>query len=64
MAARMKMYLLKCLRELTARKPNELLDARYDKFRKMGVYLESGAAEGDAADGDAQIVSGAVNGHA
>ncbi len=43
MAARMKMYLIKCLRELTARKTPDLLQARYDKFRKMGVYLEEAA---------------------
>lgn len=41
MAARLKMYLLKSLRELTARPLDALLDARYEKFRRMGVYLET-----------------------
>lgn len=40
MAARMKMYLIKCLRELVGVPTNELLERRYDKFRQMGVYLE------------------------
>jgi len=40
MAARMKVYLLKCLRELVGTKPDVLVDRRYDKFRQMGVYLD------------------------
>src|SRR5262249_52722648 len=41
-AARLKMYLLKCLRELTARPAGDLVNSRYDKFRRMGFYLENG----------------------
>ena len=42
MAARLKMYLVKALRELTASPMDELLDSRYEKFRQMGVFLEEG----------------------
>jgi acetyl-CoA carboxylase carboxyl transferase subunit alpha len=44
MAGRMKIYLLRTLRDLVARPTNELLDSRYQKFRQMGVYLEAAAA--------------------
>lgn len=40
MAARMKIYLIKCLRELVGRNPEQLLAARYEKFRRMGQFLE------------------------
>jgi len=43
MAARLKMYLLKSLRELIHKPLDELVAARYDKFRRMGVFLESPA---------------------
>jgi len=45
MAARMKMYLVKCLKELVGQKPQALVDKRYDKFRQMGVFLEAAMAE-------------------
>jgi acetyl-CoA carboxylase carboxyl transferase subunit alpha len=41
MAARLKMYLTRCLRELVTKSPDDLLNSRYDKFRRMGVFLES-----------------------
>jgi acetyl-CoA carboxylase carboxyl transferase subunit alpha len=41
MAARLKAYLVRTLRELTALPKEKLLAARYDKFRRMGVFLES-----------------------
>ena len=44
MATRLKMYLLKTLRELVDMPTDELLAARYDKFRRMGQYLEGDAA--------------------
>ncbi|MGE3809830.1 MAG: acetyl-CoA carboxylase carboxyltransferase subunit alpha [Gemmataceae bacterium] len=51
MAARMKMYLLKCLRELVGTRPDVLLEKRYEKFRRMGVFVEqletNGAVAGD-----------------
>jgi acetyl-CoA carboxylase carboxyl transferase subunit alpha len=40
MAARLKAYLVKSLRELTMRPKPELVAARYEKFRHMGVFLE------------------------
>jgi acetyl-CoA carboxylase carboxyl transferase subunit alpha len=39
-ANRVKMFLLKTLRELTAFPIDSLLQKRYEKFRRMGVYLE------------------------
>ena len=44
MAARLKQYLLKTLREVTATPADKLLNNRYDKFRRMGVFLEEPAA--------------------
>jgi acetyl-CoA carboxylase carboxyl transferase subunit alpha len=44
MAARMKMYLLKSLRELAGTPIDKLLANRYDKFRRMGQFLEREAA--------------------
>ncbi|MFO0790503.1 MAG: acetyl-CoA carboxylase carboxyltransferase subunit alpha [Pirellulales bacterium] len=56
MATRLKMYLLKCLRELTDQPTDELLAARYDKFRRMGQFLEGEA--------DAAIPAATANGRA
>jgi acetyl-CoA carboxylase carboxyl transferase subunit alpha len=39
-AMRVKQYLLRTLRELVAKSPEQLLDGRYEKFRRMGVFLE------------------------
>jgi acetyl-CoA carboxylase carboxyl transferase subunit alpha len=47
-AMRMKQFLLRTLRELTAKSTEQLLDARYEKFRRMGVFLE-GPAVADAS---------------
>jgi acetyl-CoA carboxylase carboxyl transferase subunit alpha len=44
MAARLKMYLVKTLRELVDLPTDELLEKRYEKFRHMGRYLEGDAA--------------------
>jgi acetyl-CoA carboxylase alpha subunit len=38
------MYLIKTLRELVELPTDKLLQARYDKFRQMGQFLEPGAA--------------------
>jgi acetyl-CoA carboxylase carboxyl transferase subunit alpha len=43
-ALRVKQYLLRTLRELSAKSPEKLLDARYEKFRRMGVFLEEPTA--------------------
>lgn len=40
MAARMKSYLVSTLRQLVGRPIDELIQQRYDKFRRMGVFLE------------------------
>ena len=39
-AFRIKTFLSQTLRELTAQPTDELLDARYEKFRKIGVFLD------------------------
>lgn len=40
MAARLKIFLAKTLRELLDQDKQTLLDNRYEKFRRMGVFLE------------------------
>lgn len=40
MGGRLKMYLGRCLRELVGRPVDELLQGRYEKFRRMGKFLE------------------------
>ena len=40
MALRLKIYLIRALRELVGKPTDKLLAARYDKFRRMGVFLE------------------------
>jgi acetyl-CoA carboxylase carboxyl transferase subunit alpha len=40
MATALKSYVLKAIRELRIKKPERLLDERYDKFRQMGVFIE------------------------
>ena len=49
MAARLKMYLVKTLRELTDTPLDKLLEARYEKFRHMGRFLE--AEQGSPTNG-------------
>ncbi len=49
MAARLKIYLMKTLRELTAMPLDELTEKRYEKFRRMGVFLEQPPEEADEA---------------
>lgn len=45
MAARLKMYLQKSLRDLKRLDLDRLLEERYAKFRRMGVYLEVAPSE-------------------
>lgn len=40
MAARLKLYLIKVLEQLSEQPLDELVTARYEKFRRLGVYLE------------------------
>ncbi len=41
MASRLKLYLRTCLRELANQPIDQLLEARYQKFRRVGVWLEA-----------------------
>jgi acetyl-CoA carboxylase carboxyl transferase subunit alpha len=50
MAARLKMYLQRSLRDLLALPVDQLLAGRYEKFRRMGVFLEDGVPTGSAAE--------------
>jgi acetyl-CoA carboxylase carboxyl transferase subunit alpha len=50
MAMRLKIFLMRTLRELTAKSPEQLLNSRYEKFRKMGVFLEDPVAEADGGE--------------
>ena len=43
MAARLRSYFKKNLKELVAERPEALLASRYEKFRKIGVFLEQPA---------------------
>lgn len=53
MAARLKMYLVRTLTKLTEMPVDDLVAARYDKFRQMGQYLEGIPPEaGPAGDGE------------
>jgi acetyl-CoA carboxylase carboxyl transferase subunit alpha len=47
-AARLKIYLLKTLRELAATPKPRLLQERYEKFRRMGVFLEEAVSDAPA----------------
>jgi acetyl-CoA carboxylase carboxyl transferase subunit alpha len=51
MATRLKMYLLKCLRELVDMPTEKLIESRYEKFRRMGRFLESDAESGPPGNG-------------
>lgn len=55
MASRLKMYLSKALRELEAKPTDQLLAERYEKFRRIGQFIdpESDAANDAAANGTA-----------
>ena len=45
MAARMKMFLVHTLGELMGKSPEQLLEQRYARFRKLGVFHEGPEAE-------------------
>ncbi len=49
MALRLKSYFVKTIRELVGKPIDELLSARYEKFRRMGVFLE-GTEQGGASE--------------
>jgi acetyl-CoA carboxylase alpha subunit len=50
----LKNFLLRYLRELRNVSPDDLLDARYQKFRRMGVFVEGLTAgeESPSANGE------------
>ncbi len=48
MASRLKMFLVKTLRELCNIDTPTLLQQRYEKFRKMGVFLEEASEAGES----------------
>jgi acetyl-CoA carboxylase alpha subunit len=43
------MYLLRSIKELRHVPVEELLEGRYQKFRRMGLFETKGAADGGAA---------------
>jgi len=63
MAQRVKIYLLRALRELVSAPLDELLQHRYEKFRRMGVFLEDAVA-GPEADNLAQARADSFSGSA
>jgi acetyl-CoA carboxylase carboxyl transferase subunit alpha len=50
MGATLKSYLLRYLRELRKLSPDQLLNARYEKFRKLGEFLRVPQSESSEAD--------------
>ena len=46
MANTLKTYLLRYLRELRKIPSAELLEQRYQKFRRIGVFIEEGSGDG------------------
>jgi acetyl-CoA carboxylase carboxyl transferase subunit alpha len=48
MANSLKMYLVRCLRELRPLPVEDLLDGRYEKFRRMGVFETAASSDGQA----------------
>jgi acetyl-CoA carboxylase carboxyl transferase subunit alpha len=44
MATRLKTYLVRTLRELVGKPGDELVAARYEKFRVMGTFIDAGAS--------------------
>jgi acetyl-CoA carboxylase carboxyl transferase subunit alpha len=49
-ASRLKLFLRRKLGELTAKPIAELVEQRYEKFRRMGVFLDGGPAGGENAE--------------
>lgn len=57
MASRLKLYLRSTLRELIGKPIDRLLDERYQKFRRMGVFIEGGQLHGKTAEMAASLDS-------
>jgi acetyl-CoA carboxylase alpha subunit len=58
------MYLTKTLRELVDQPPAERLTRRYEKFRRMGQFMEQGVVQGQwsGVSGQESVVSGQESG--
>jgi acetyl-CoA carboxylase carboxyl transferase subunit alpha len=52
MANTLKTYLLRYVRELANVPTEQLLEQRYQKFRRMGVFLEADSGNGQPGDGE------------
>jgi len=52
MAAKLKMFLLRSLRDLVTKSTPELLEQRYDRFRKLGVFWETTDRDLDPRSGE------------
>jgi acetyl-CoA carboxylase carboxyl transferase subunit alpha len=57
MANALKMYLVRTLRQLVARPRDEIMALRYEKFRRMGQFVESGVLQNGAPTGMAPVVA-------
>jgi acetyl-CoA carboxylase carboxyl transferase subunit alpha len=55
MANRLKSFLRTALRELIDRPTDELLETRYQKFRRMGVFFEGGERLADTSAGEVSL---------
>jgi acetyl-CoA carboxylase carboxyl transferase subunit alpha len=58
MANRLKFYLRSTLRELLARPVDRLVQERYERFRRMGVFLEGTEAAATEADDETGAAAG------
>ncbi len=45
MAARLRTYLTRCLNQLEPKPVDELIEQRYEKFRRIGQFIETGSPE-------------------
>jgi acetyl-CoA carboxylase carboxyl transferase subunit alpha len=57
MANRLKIYLRNMLRELTAMDVHKLVEDRYQKFRRMGIFIEGIGGAPPQSAGEGQIVN-------
>lgn len=57
MASRLKLYLRATLRELLSKPTVQLLDERYHRFRRMGVFFENGRPDQQAVAAPHALVS-------
>jgi acetyl-CoA carboxylase carboxyl transferase subunit alpha len=58
MALRLKIYLLRALRELVGKPTDQLLANRYEKFRRMGVFLDGSTAAANSPTANGSNGSG------